>query len=382
MLICLAVFVMMVISVYQYSWSLFADAMISLFGWDSATVGLTFTIFTYTATFIQPFSGFLADVYGARKISILASIICGFGFILSSIANSPMLLYLFYGFGGLGVGMLYGISTALAVKWFPEKRGFATGIVVFGFGSGAAIFNILIQWLISNYGLSLAFQFIGFLILLVTIPSSLLYSYPKSSSSVKRSVNSDFKPLNMILTWQWPLIYFSFTFTVAIVLVFAAQLKMLAKWFNISGWYLNMALLLFPIGNGFSRIFAGFVSDRIGRVKSMFLFYLLLGLSTIALIYFGGDPNLFVALSFIVALFGGSPFAFYPAIIGDYYGSSYATANYGLTYTAKAWAGFISGWLTGYLYMIFGSYHQILLFLAFASIFSAFISLILKPPKK
>lgn len=383
LLIVLAVVVMMVISIYQYSWSLFADSIISCFGWDPATVGLAFTVFTYTATFIQPFSGFLADVYGAKKIAILASIICGFGFISLSIALSPMVLYFFYGFGGLGVGILYGISTALAVKWFPEKRGFATGIVVFGFGSGAAIFNLFIQWLISNYGLSFTFQFIGVLILFVTLFASSFYSYPKYSSDVKRSnMKVNYKPLDMVLTWQWPLIYFSFIFTVAIVLVFAAQLKMLAKTFNISGWHLNLALFLFPIGNGLSRIFAGIASDYIGRIKSMFIFYLSLGLSTFSLIYLGSNSNLFIILSFIVALFGGSPFAFYPSIIGDYYGSLYATANYGLTYTAKAWAGLISGWLTGYLYLIFGSYDQILLFLAFASIIAAFSSLILKPPTK
>lgn len=383
LLIVLAVVVMMVISIYQYSWSLFADSIISCFGWDPATVGLAFTVFTYTATFIQPFSGFLADVYGAKKIAILASIICGFGFISLSIALSPMVLYFFYGFGGLGVGILYGISTALAVKWFPEKRGFATGIVVFGFGSGAAIFNLFIQWLISNYGLSFTFQFIGVLILFVTLFASSFYSYPKYSNDVKRSnMKVNYKPLDMVLTWQWPLIYFSFIFTVAIVLIFAAQLKMLAKTFNISGWHLNLALFLFPIGNGLSRIFAGIASDYIGRIKSMFIFYLSLGLSTFSLIYLGSNPNLFIILSFIVALFGGSPFAFYPSIIGDYYGSLYATANYGLTYTAKAWAGLISGWLTGYLYLIFGSYDQILLFLAFASIIAAFSSLLLKPPTK
>ncbi|MCR6692160.1 MAG: MFS transporter, partial [archaeon YNP-LCB-003-016] len=112
-----------------------------------------------------------------------------------------------------------------------------------------------------------------------------------------------------------------------------------------------------------------------------FIFYLLLGVSTMALVFLGFNPFLFVCLSFVVALFGGSPFAFYPSIIGDYYGSRYATANYGLTYTAKAWAGLISGWLTGYLYMVFGSYDQILLFLSFSSIAAGFASLLLKPPK-
>jgi OFA family oxalate/formate antiporter-like MFS transporter len=382
LILLFAVVVMMFISVYQYSWSLFADAFSMAFGWDAATVGLAFTIFTYTATFIQPLSGFLADNYGARKVSMVASIVCGFGLIFSSMVGSPMLLYLAYGFGGFGVGILYGISTALAVKWFPEKRGFATGIVVFGFGSGAALFNLIIQWLLSIYGLSFALKILGLSMLLVTLIASLFYIYPEGRVEHSRSSSSfDFNMKGMVSTWQWYLIYVSFTFTVAIVLIFAAQLKFLARSFGISGYYLNLALTLFPVGNGLSRILAGFISDRIGRVKCMFIFYLLLGVSTMALVFLGFNPFLFVCLSFVVALFGGSPFAFYPSIIGDYYGSRYATANYGLTYTAKAWAGLISGWLTGYLYMVFGSYDQILLFLSFSSIAAGFASLLLKPPK-
>ncbi|MCS7096933.1 MAG: MFS transporter [Candidatus Methanomethylicia archaeon] len=383
-LLCLAVVVMMVISIYQYSWSLFADSIITVFKWDSAIVGLAFTIFTYTSTFIQPFSGFLADTYGARKIAVIASLICGFGFIFSSWLSSPWHLYLSYGFGGLGVGVLYGISTALAIKWFPERRGLATGIVVFGFGSGTAIFNLIIQWMIENRGLTYTFQSTGIIILITTLIASSMYSYPTSSDKVKvrKSTSKDFKPLDMVLTWQWPLIYFSFIFTVAIVLIFAAQLKMFAKSLNIPSEYINLALIVFPIGNGLSRIIAGASSDVLGRVKAMFIFYMLLGASTFSIIYLGSNAVMFVLLSFLIALFGGSPFAFYPSIIGDYYGSYYATTNYGLTYTAKAWAGLISGWLSGYLYSVFGSYNQILLLLAFASMTAAFTSLLLKPPKK
>ncbi|MCR6692627.1 MAG: MFS transporter, partial [archaeon YNP-LCB-003-016] len=311
LILLFAVVVMMFISVYQYSWSLFADAFSMVFGWDAATVGLAFTIFTYTATFIQPLSGFLADNYGARKVSMFASVVCGFGLIFSSMVGSPMLLYLAYGFGGFGVGILYGVSTALAVKWFPEKRGFATGIVVFGFGSGAALFNLIIQWLLSIYGLSFALKILGLGMLLVTLIASLFYVYPEGRVERSRSSSSfDFNMKGMVSTWQWYLIYVSFTFTVAIVLIFAAQLKFLAKFFGISGYYLNLALTLFPVGNGLSRILAGFISDRIGRVKCMFIFYLLLGVSTMALVFLGFNPFLFVCLSFVVALFGGSPFAF------------------------------------------------------------------------
>ena len=77
---------------------------------------------------------------------------------------------------------------------------------------------------------------------------------------------------------------------------------------------------------------------------------------------------------FLAALLGGAPFALYPATIGDYYGTRYSTTNYGITYTAKAWAGLISGWLSGYLVVTFGSYKIPLTVVACCSLVAAALS--------
>jgi len=93
---------------------------------------------------------------------------------------------------------------------------------------------------------------------------------------------------------------------------------------------------------------------------------------------------LFVVIVFTAALLGGAPFALYPATIGDYYGSRYSITNYGITYTAKAWAGLISGWLSGYLFMEFGSYRLPLVLVALGSLVAAVLSnpRLLKAPDK
>lgn len=383
--------IMAIISIYQYSWFLFGYAIQLHLGWDLAAIGLTFTIFAYAATFIQPFSGFIADSYGPKRVGIAASFLVGMGFILASFAHSPQTLYLFYGLGGLGVGVLYGISTACAVKWFPEKRGFATGLVVFGFGAGTAFFNWLIQGLLESKGLSATFMCLGFFMMIALIPLSVLYRYPQEgwSSSFdlgKKTVEMPigYKPSEMLITYQWFLIYFSFAVTVSVVLMFGAQMKMLAKEFNIPANYFSLLLVLFPLGNGLSRVFAGTLSDTIGREKTMMVFYALLGLSILSLVLFGINPVLFLVIVFIAALLGGAPFALYPATIGDYYGSRYTTTNYGITYTAKAWAGLISGWLTGYLVMRFGSYRLPLVLVAVCSLMAAVLSnpKLMKAPKK
>jgi OFA family oxalate/formate antiporter-like MFS transporter len=391
LLICCSFFIMMIISIYQYSWFLFAYAIEMHLHWDLATIGLTFTIFAYAATFIQPLSGYIADSHGPRMAAMAASMLVGIGFILASFSSSPPVFYLFYGIGGLGVGMLYGISTSCAVKWFPDKRGFATGLVVFGFGAGTAIFNWFIQGLLDSKGLDSTLMLLGILMLITLIPLSLLYTYPEerwTSSSASgngtTTLTADYKPLEMLATHQWFLIYFSFAVTVSIVLMFGAQMKMLAREFNIPSTYFSLVLVLFPLGNGLSRVLSGAVSDRLGRERTMVIFYSCLALSILSFVLFSHIPVLFVLLVFTSALLGGAPFALYPATIGDYYGPKYATTNYGITYTAKAWAGLIAGWLSGYLVMKFGSYRIPLIMVAICSLLAALVSnpRLLKPPAK
>ncbi len=389
-LILSAFVIMMVISIYQYSWFLFAYALQKQYHWELSTIGLTFTVFTYAATFIQPFSGYIADSYGPRRVAMAASVLAGLGLILASTSGSPIRFYLYYGLGGIGVGILYGISTACAIKWFPDRRGFATGLVVFGFGAGTAVFNLFIQRLLETKGLESTLIYLGIAMLIILIPLSQFYKYPQESAISRQPggtvplPSSDYKPAQMLQTYQWYLIYFSFMFTVSIVLMFGAQMKMVAKEFNLPPAYFSVLLVLFPLGNGLSRVVSGSLSDKIGREKTMVIFYSLLGLSILCFVTLAQIPFFFVAIVFIAALLGGAPFALYPATIGDYYGSRYSTTNYGITYTAKAFAGLISGWLSGYLVMQFGSFRPTLVFVAICSLLAAFISLpkFMKSPLK
>jgi len=390
-LLSAAFVIMMIVSIYQYSWFLFAYAFQKQFNWSLSAIGLTFTVFTYAATFIQPLSGFIADSYGPRKVAVTASFLVGLGYILASRVSTPEWLYLYYGLGGIGVGILYGISTASAIKWFPDRRGFATGLVVFGFGAGTAVFNWFIEDLIEGRGLPATFLYVGTAMLLLLLPLSLLYKYPAqdpeekaNKAAIKGEADPNFKPLEMLKTYQWYLIYFSFTFTVSIVLIFGAQMKMVAREYHIPAGYFSVLMILFPLGNGLSRVAAGSISDKIGREKTMEVFYSLLSLSILCFVLFAKAPLLFVMIVFIAALLGGAPFALYPATIGDYYGTAYSTTNYGITYTAKAFAGVISGWFSGYLVMRFGSYRIPLVLVAVFCVVAAVISLpkFMRPPEK
>ncbi len=378
-----AVAAMMLTSIYQYSWFLFSFEIQNNWGWSLAALGLIYTIFHYTSTLVMPFSGWVADTYGPRLVAIGASLLVGAGFILCSLLPHLWAFQLFYGLGGIGCGVLYGVSIATAIKWFEDRRGLASGLVALGFGGGTAIFNFIIVRMLETFGLSTTLLYTGFLMLAVLLPLSFAYGYPpaagprasaRSAAAADPRQNRDYRPAQMLGTYQWYLIYFSFSVTISLVLLFGAQMKLLAREYDLPPAHFSLLIVLFPLANGVSRVLAGIISDRLGRSVTMVTSYTILGLSILALLLFGRSPLIFVFLVILTSLVGGAPFALYPATIGDFYGSRYATTNYGITYTAKAWAGLISGWLCGVLAAHFGSFSVPLAIVAAASLLAAGLS--------
>jgi OFA family oxalate/formate antiporter-like MFS transporter len=215
--------------------------------------------------------------------------------------------------------------------------------------------------------------------LLLLLPLSQFYRYPSQGApprgapavtpDVRRE--DEFTPREMLRTRQWYVMYIGFTITISIVLIFGAQMKMLAREYALPSSYFHLLLVVFPLANGCSRLAAGWASDRLGRVAAMQRFFALLGLSILGLVGLGHVPELFCLFVVLAALFGGAPFVLYPAAIGDFYGSRYSTANYGITYTAKAWSGVISGWLSGYIMMRFGSLRLLLIAVGISSLGAA-----------
>ena len=206
----------------------------------------------------------------------------------ASYATSPWELCFYYGLGGLGVGAMNGISTATALKWFPRKRGLATGVVEFGFGAGTLFFNFFLQESLELFGWRETFWYLSLAMAAVLLPLALLYTYPSGdweaapeppdrghSSPQRRSI----RPVQMVVTHQWQIIYLGFTLIIATVLMFASHLKMIAQEFGISGTLVFLRNGGLPPGQRLQphRGRDG-LGLRLGRERTMLLFFSLLGL--------------------------------------------------------------------------------------------------------
>jgi MFS transporter, OFA family, oxalate/formate antiporter len=149
----LGLLVMLAISSPQYTWTLFTKPFQVATGATLPAVQVTFTLVIILQTWFSPLQGWLIDRFGARVLIALGAVLSGLGWVLASATGSLVGLYLTYGlFCGLGTGLVYVGVVGLMVRWFPDRRGFATGLVAAGYGMGAMITTFPIDSMIRGSG--------------------------------------------------------------------------------------------------------------------------------------------------------------------------------------------------------------------------------------
>lgn len=370
---------MVVISNYQYAFTLFSPGLLATFTTASpADILMIFTIFVLLETWPVPISGFLIDRFGITRLMIAGAILILLGWVLSSFSTAIWELYLFYGvLAGIGAGTIYVSCVGNAVKWFPDHRGFAAGLTAAGFGGGAALTVIPVSLTIAGVGWQQTFLIWGILQGAIAFVMAIILIHPpggwnpigweKKESSVRSVVSMSKVTYNWNQTLRksdfW-LLYVMFVFTATGGMMATGNLSFIAKSFGVA----NIPIL-FGIGvvavsatangvtNGVSRPFWGWVSDRVGRENTMAIVFLLEALlvylvaSTMA-----ANPVAFVVLMSFAFLAWGEIYALYSAVIGDMFGPRYATVNYGMLYTAKGVATIFAGWGAALLAMYFDTY--------------------------
>ena len=154
----LGVIAMMAISSPQYVWTLFTSPLNQKLGTTLAELQWTISLLVILQTWFSPFQAYLVDRFGPRALISLGALLSGGSWILSAYANSLWVLYFTYGvLGGFGTGIIYVGIIGLMVRWFPDRRGLATGLAAAGYGFGAFFTSFPIDSMIKSYGYAQTF---------------------------------------------------------------------------------------------------------------------------------------------------------------------------------------------------------------------------------
>jgi len=399
---------MIMIANLQYSWTLFVKPIQAATGWKLSEISAAFTLFILFQTWVQPLDGWLIDRLGPRLFITVAGVLCGAGWAYMGSATTLPQLYAAYMVAGVGAALVYSGSIGSALKWFPDRRGLAAGIMAAGFGGGTALFIPVIARLIRTSGYGSAFFWTGLFQGIVIVVVAQLLRHPPAemlkaavvksgsttSTAAERGVGAPakrfrgagapgvndvrgvgapakrfrgagapgvndvhFTTWEMLRTPHFYALYVMFVMMATGGLLVTAQAGPVATSWGISLAALTLATTLSPIANGLSRISWGWVSDRLGREMTMMIAFSLQAICLVLVLTIGRLSGGLFTLSLVLVFFTwGEVFSLFPAITADYFGSRYATSNYGFVYSAKGVASILGGVVAALLYERFGSW--------------------------
>ena len=160
-----------------------------------------------------------------------------------------------------------------------------------------------------------------------------------------------YAPREMLKTWQFWLLYAMFVAGSGAGLMLTAKVIQFAASFDLSADVATLSAVVLPIAGGVGRTVIGWLSDRFERRWAIFGTFLLCGIGLFIALWAGaeGASAAFVAAVFVATFFWSPQYALFPALVVDYYGTPYSSANNALLYSGKIWGGVFGGAVAGWL---------------------------------
>jgi len=365
--LALGVVAMMAISSPQYVWTLFVGPFRAELGASLAAVQATFALFSIFQCGLGPLHGHLASRFSPRAFVAIGGALVGLSWIASSFATSLPMLYFTYGvLSGIGTGFVYVSVIELMVQYWPDRRGFAVGMVTGSYGFGAICTTFPIAWALQRSGLHSTLIWFGAIFAVVIALAALGMKRHAAASTVEAKALQPGVPPSVMLKTPVFWVLFALMTMVAIGgLMVISQLGPFAASMGISETTTVMGLAALPlaltidrIANGLTRPFFGWISDKIGREPTMFIAFALEAIGVFMLLKFGHDPVAFVLLSGLVFFGWGQIYALFPSLQADLFGPRYAVQNFGYLLVSTAVASVLGAPVAAMLLESSGSWNS------------------------
>src|SRR3989440_780385 len=336
-----------------YAWSVFLKPVGAVYHVSRLQANLTFSIVLLALGVTAGFGGYLNNRFGPRIIATLGGILYGLGVILAAFAAPNIfILYLTFGIiGGIGIGLGYIVALAMLIKWFPDRRGFITGLAVAGFGAGALITSPVAAALITSVGLGSTFLYLGIAYLVVIVIVAQFFRTapdgyapagwtPSARQQTDRS-RRDYTLSEAFRLPRWYVLWLILALNVTAGAALISEASPLAQKFTGIG-AVTAALLPSVIGmfNGAGHLFWGWLSDGIGRPFTFLSMFIIQAIVFAILPSISSFAVLLIPAAIIALCYGGGLRAS-PASAADFFGTKNAGTIYGAMLTAWSAGGIV-----------------------------------------
>ena len=323
----------------------------------------------------------------------------GAGWIASSSITSPRGLYATYGLlCGIGTGIVYIGIVGLMVKWFPDRRGLATGVVAAGYGFGAILTTFPIDGMPKASGYQHTLFIFGSVFAAVGVVGALALRAPQEGEVAPPPGTAagagSATPREMLRSPVFWLMFVMMSMMSTGGLMVITQFTSFAKAFGIDGntsvtilgatmAAIPVALTFDRITNGLTRPFFGWVSDHIGRENTMGIAFILEGIAIYMMLQYRTDPFMLIVLSGLVFFGWGEIFSLFPSTLTDTFGTQYATTNYGFLYMAQGIGSILGAPVAAMIFERTGSWMPVFALVIGMDILTGLLALfVLKPMRR
>jgi oxalate/formate antiporter len=387
----LGVIAMMAISSPQYVWTLFTGPFNQKLGTTLAELQWTFSLLIILQTWCSPLQAYLVDRFGPRLLISVGAAMSGGGWILSAYVDNIWALYFTYGvICGFGTGIIYVGVIGLMVRWFPDRRGLATGLAAAGYGFGAFFTSFPIDSMIKSSGYAHTLIVWGFIQGVIGIAAAQGLRIPAErwrpegyspATASTAQVARSYTPNEMLRSPVFWLLFFMMSLMSTSGLMVTSNVGPFAREYKVAEMLvlgmaaLPLSLTLSRVTNGLTRPFFGWVSDHIGREMTMFVAFSLEAVAILILFAFIDRPALFVVLTGLVFFGWGEIFSLFPSTLTDTFGPKYAATNYGFLYIAQGVGSILGGPAAAYLKQVTGSWSSVFIIVAALDVITALLAI-------
>lgn len=389
--------VSMLFSGVLYAWSILKVPFKEDFGWTDSSLALNFTVTMCFFCLGAFFGSLLSAKAGVRITLITAGTLVGTGFVLTGLLTENMLpaLYVTYGFlAATGIGISYNVTVSSVNAWFPDKKGFSSGLLMMGFGVSTLLLGNIISSLFQNenIGVTKTYILLGLVTALVIISSGFILKKPDETTELPEAKITksnktesfeavDFSPLQMIKSFTFIRAFICMAFITAVgncVISFARDLMLSV---DASPSFATTLVGVLSVFNGVGRILTGILFDKAGRKITMISANILTIIAagiTLAAVITASLPLCTVGLCLTGISYGSCPTvtsAFTMAFYGKKsFATNYSIMNFNLIF-ASFFATFSSTLLTNT-----GSYVSPFIMLLVLSVLALGLNLSIKKP--
>jgi oxalate/formate antiporter len=376
----LGLIAMMSISSPQYVWTLFTGPLNQKLGTTLAELQWTFSLLIILQTWCSPLQAYLVDRFGPRLLISVGALMNGGGWVLSAYVDNIWALYFSYGvICGFGTGIIYVGIIGLMVRWFPDRRGLATGLAAAGYGFGAIFTSFPIDSMIRSAGYAHTLVVWGIIQSAIGIFAAQGLRMPPDgwqpegytpATATTMQSRRSYTPAQMLQSPTFWLLFLMMSMMSTSGLMVVSNVGPFAKEYNVAEALvfgmaaLPLSLTLSRFTNGLTRPFFGWVSDHIGREMTMALAFSLECAAILVLFAFIDRPALFVVLTGLVFFGWGEIFSLFPATLTDTFGPKYAVTNYGFLYIAQGVGSILGGPAAAFLRQTTGSWMTVFMVVA------------------